>query len=86
MREQYATSGPGKLQGEPPMARYLYELMLDGTQDDVASDGMGGASCTRFGRRTLVEDEQGFVWYRRHPNVADAETYLESFYVDEGEA
>lgn len=81
MRADYDTSGPGKFEGEPPMARFLFErIVLQGFSDDSCSHEGSGFWADRIGRRMILGDGQGFVWYVRYATEAEA---LEAFQAHE---
>lgn len=58
MREIYDTSGPGKFEGQGPIARYAYEHLDELREEDASQDGLYVAL---IGKRILTEDEYGFV-------------------------
>lgn len=68
MRELYDTSGPGKFEGCPPIARYCYEEVLGVSGEDEQtthpSEGVTEGTA-RIGRRLVSWDDVGFVYYER---------------------
>lgn len=77
MREKYVTHGPGKFEGESPMARYLNETFGPQDYDEDASNADFGGWVGRIGRRLVVEESQGFVTYARCDTIDDAKRAFE---------
>jgi hypothetical protein len=79
MRQDYATDGPGKFEGEPPMTRYLYErIVLNGSSDDSASSESGDWA-DLVGRRIVVGDSQGFVASHKYANRFEARAIFDEY-------
>ena len=71
---------PGKFEHESPMVPILWDLCLDGFEDDSAGDATDGIGfMARIGRWILFLDTDGFVTGRRLRTVAPAEAEIESF-------
>lgn len=88
MLSEYRTDGPGKFEGQPPMARFLYErVILHGFSDESTSDGQGDW-LDRIGRRLVGGDSYGFVFYSKLDTVDDAarefRRIAEQYEVDDG--
>lgn len=77
MRSEYATKGPGKFEGQPPMARFLYErIVLHGFSDESTTDGQGDW-LDLIGRRLVGGDSYGFVYYQRFDTEDEARAAFE---------
>jgi len=62
MREEYNTSGPGRYEGESPMAMYIDELLTDYGGYETTEDGW---SVGVLGKWTVMIDEFGFVYAKK---------------------
>ena len=71
--------GPGKFEGEPPIAVFLYDILLDGGADDEAMCGLA-----RIGRWLIDECDAGFIYTRRYPSCDEAEAALQEHIADFG--
>ena len=52
---------PGKFEGEPPIAVFLYDVLLNGDADDEAMCGLA-----QIGRWLIEESDAGFIYTERH--------------------
>lgn len=79
MREKYDISGPGKFEGETPLARFIYEnLTLNGffgNEDSATED----ESLSRYGKRLLFSDSLGFIYLTRCKDVEEASAIFEDW-------
>lgn len=87
MRELYDTSGPGKFEGEPPLTRYVYEQYAmngDFGDEDTANSDLG-EWCSRYGKRLLWGDSQGFIYLDKYATVAEAQVKFELYAMTDDE-
>ena len=59
---------PGKFEGEPPIAVFLYDVLLDGGGDSEAECGLA-----RIGRWLIEVSDTGFIYTGRHASSEKAE-------------
>jgi hypothetical protein len=59
--------------GGDPMAEYLWELAMDGGQDDDTGEVDWVCWVVKFGKRLLFTDDRGFVWCDRYANEEEAQ-------------
>jgi hypothetical protein len=69
---QAEVAGPGKFEGEPPIAAYIMgNYSPQDCDEDDSHPGWGWIG--RIGKRIIREDSQGFVYLDKFESVSEAQ-------------
>jgi len=79
-----AVRHPGRFEGQSPMVPLLYDLSLNGIEDDWDSFGEDGYVdyWYQLGRWTVHVNDQGFISGVRHKSREDASAEMEAVRAD----